>query len=203
MIECRTETEFNEITNKDSDAKLFHGEIDDDTNNNFISVFNKYLKNTVKNDSSSEQITFDSFDLIDNDLKTITNEAFYYLTLKGFDINKDKGMIEFWKYNTDGKKINSKLAFHVDDYGALNCSVETCIFYLQKDLSIVGGNLFYDPPKKTKFNIPKLFSNYKELEIREKMIVLMSGNLLHRPQSVSGKGSRSCVVVQFESLSRE
>jgi hypothetical protein len=201
MINLNNESNFIPHTNNQN-PKLLSGFIDSDTNNKFISIFDTFCSKNISNDKVCQQFIFSNKEEVNYELKEILNEAYYYLSSNGFNIDKTNGLIEFWKYSCDGKKVTSNLDMHEDDYGGLPYCVETCIFYLQKDPNIIGGNLLYQEViNKWGFG---LFSNIvqKKLEIQNNMVALLGGNLYHRPQSINGKGTRKCIVVQFMSISR-
>ncbi len=43
------------------------------------------------------------------------------------------------------------------------------------------------------------WNRWKKLEVKENMIVIMNGDLQHKPEDMSGWGLRNCIVVQFRS----
>ena len=124
------------------------------------------------------------------------------MELLNIPVIKSEGMMELWSYHPSGNKLSSWLTIHEDDYGGVNYKVETCIFYLRKDEIIEGGNLIYlentSPIKKFMcFTINE--TDEKKLEVKENMIVIMNGDLQHKPEDMSGWGLRNCIVVQFRS----
>jgi len=180
--------------------KLLSSFLDEDINNNFITIFNEYCigeKSLV-----TKKFEFDNQN--NTEFKDIINKAYEFFNSNGFNVDKNNGMVEFWKYTSTGEKVNVSLSIHEDDCGALPYKVETCIFYLQKSDSLKGGELLYIINKKN--NFLGLFSYYstekKLLNVYDRMVVLLNGNLNHCPKSIIGKGTRKCIVVQFKSLDR-
>jgi hypothetical protein len=188
----------NEIT-----PKLLSGFIDDCTNKEFLRIFDHYCSESKP--VTNRQFNFDAKNKINIEFECVLREAFYLLSSNGFRVDMNDGLIELWKYTSNGTKVCVPLGIHCDDYGALNYAVETCIFYLDKNDCIDGGGLYY--MENTKENkLLGLFSYYdtekKYLDVSSNMVVLLAGNLEHRPKSIIGLGSRKCIVVQFRSLDR-
>ena len=105
-------------------------------------------------------------------------------------------IVECWSYNSTGETtIETTLAIHIDDEGAINKNVETCIIYTEKSKDIEGGNLTIYKDGEGKYAYDKL----EELEIETGDVVLMSGNLPHQPTDVEGNGVRNCIVIQIQS----
>lgn len=125
----------------------------------------------------------------------ITSLAYELLSAAGFDVYPDQGIIEFHEYTPE--KRYSPLAIHCDDYGATPYRVHTCIFYLQKDPGLAGGNLdvWDEPPGWFSCCFPAEPAH--EIAIKPGMVLLMSGDVYHRPQDVDGAGTRRSVVVQL------
>ena len=63
------------------------------------------------------------------------------------------------------------------------------IFYLRKDQTLQGGNLLY-----------KKNTNIRKININKNNIVLMRGDLVHKPEDIDGYGRRESIVVQFERI---
>jgi hypothetical protein len=118
------------------------------------------------------------------------NEICINLFQKYFmNVNPKKYLVECWNYKCNHKKLKSFLAEHEDDFGGINCKVNTIIFYLRKDPTIIGGDL--------KVNIK---GNVNIIPIVEGDIIIMKGNILHQPTTLEGFGQRNCIVVQMERL---
>ncbi len=102
-----------------------------------------------------------------------------------FNINSSQYYIEFHKYSVNGK-TKAFFNFHKDDRGAVQYNTITCIYYLQKDETINGGDLE--------------FKKEGTISIKSNMLVMFSGNLTHRPTTMNGIGIRKSIVIQFERL---
>ncbi len=138
-----------------------------DENYKYNKSKNMYIKNTNK----------DMHELIQNTIKIIDQHY--------FDINPLRYYIEFHKYIVDGK-IKPFFDFHQDDHGAVNYKTITCIYYLQKDITINGGDLE--------------FKKHGIINIKSNMLVIFSGHLTHRPTIMNGNGIRKSIVIQFQRL---
>jgi len=143
-------------------------------------VFDDYYKenkskyiNISKADFNKEAIK----ELIQNTIKIVFNN--------NFKINPSKYYIEFHKYIVNG---NTKpfFDFHEDDGGVVPFNTVTCIYYLEKDNTIEGGDLE--------------FKKYKIINIDSNMLVIFNGNLTHRVTKMNGHGIRKCIIIQFERL---
>jgi hypothetical protein len=103
--------------------------------------------------------------------------------------------------------VKTPLAIHRDDRGGVKYPVETCIIYTHKDPTIQGGNIeFWDEAPSTIDWLMNCmgcssFSSAMSVEIPVEtgLILLMGGDVYHKPQDVSGNGTRNCVVVQLRS----
>jgi hypothetical protein len=104
---------------------------------------------------------------------------------KNFKINPSNYYVEFHKYIVNGK-TKPFTDFHQDDYGAVSFKTVTCIYYLEKDSSIEGGDLE--------------IKNETIINIDSNMLVIFNGNLIHRVTMMNGYGVRKCIVIQFERL---
>ncbi len=183
--------------------KLLSGSIDEYTNKEFLRIFDRYCYGDKP--VSSTQFDFDEGKKINIEFECILKEAYHLLRSYGFNVNRNVGLIELWKYTSNGQKVCVPLAMHTDDGGAVNYAVETCIFYVDKDDCLDGGGLYYvENIKKNKvLGVVSYYETQKKyLDVHSHMVVLMSGNLEHRPKSICGLGSRKCIVVQFRSNDR-
>ena len=101
-----------------------------------------------------------------------------------FKINEDQFYVEFHKYSIQGK-YQSMFDWHKDDNGAVNYNVCTCIYYLHKDETIIGGDLQF-----TEINV----------KIKPNLAVLFNGYEKHRVLLMDGHGQRKSIVVMFERI---
>ncbi len=180
--------------------KLVSSYIDENVNNKFLEIFNKHCNGNKP--VTSKSFKFSEKDNIEKDFEPIINIASNLLCYNDFNINTNHGFVELWKYEASGSKVCGPLAIHIDDYGAVNFPVETCIFYLNKDDGVIGGNLRYNENIEKQSCFGMFSRNLKCLDISSQMVVLLNGNLEHIPEDISGFGSRKCIVVQFRSFDR-
>ncbi len=150
-----------------------------DDYSNLNELFDDYYKEKKstyiqisKKDNNEKIIEF-----IQNTVKIVSNN--------NFRINPSKYYIEFHKYIVNGK-TKPFFDFHEDDYGVVSFNTVTCIYYLEKDNTIEGGDLE--------------FKKHKIINIKSNMLVIFSGNLTHRVTLMNGTGIRKCIVIQFKRL---
>ncbi len=105
------------------------------------------------------------------------------VTDNNFKINPSNYYVEFHKYIVNGK-TKPFFDFHEDDGGVTSFKTVTCIYYLEKDNTIEGGNLE--------------IKNETIINIDSNMLVIFNGNLTHRVTMMNGHGIRKCIVIQFE-----
>ena len=118
----------------------------------------------------------------DDDIQGIISEAVTLLRSHKFKINPEKVYIEMHRYEVDDNTLDPEFDWHVDDDNVLDGPVCTVIFYISKDPGIKGGNLEFESCI---------------ISIAPPMSVMFTGDLLHRPGSMSGHGVRDSVVVMF------
>ena len=113
-----------------------------------------------------------SYEILDNQNINNYDKNFYY--------------IEFHQRNCgfEYKKYKPWLTWHEDDYGAVPYKVYSILFYLRKDVSLKGGNLFY-----------KMNNNKHTYIVEEGNILSFKGDLIHVPEKCSGFGCRDLIVV--------
>jgi hypothetical protein len=188
------------LTNKLTPS-LYHDKIIEYDNDYLVKILEKFIM-SEPNKLKSKIIYFENIG-DDKDLKFIKNYAYEILSSLGFYVDISKGMIEFWSYNVNGKKVNTPLDFHEDDYAVLGKQVDTVIFYTRKDNTLEGGDLEISENIKEYilFGLINLYTTKKNkiIKITSNDILAFNGNLLHKPQDISGNGRRDCIVVQFES----
>jgi len=191
---------FEKLTN-DLTPSLYRGKMSQSDNERLIKISEKFLKSEPNKLKSKEYYCEKIGN--DEDLMFIKNYAYQILSSLDFYVNPSECMIEFWSYNANGGKITTTLDFHEDDYGVLNDLVDTVIFYTRKDDTLQGGNLKIEEKLKQYkilFGLGKFHNiQQKIIEIKANDIVVFNGNLVHKPEDVTGNGQRDCIVVQFKS----
>lgn len=105
--------------------------------------------------------------------------------IKSFDSKRSLFEIRKDTIYQHGNTLNHVFDLHVDDYGGVDCEVETIIFYLENTLN--GGNL-----------LVKLDNNDIIIDTHENNCIMLSGNLEHMVTLMSGIGNRIAVIIQFE-----
>lgn len=121
--------------------------------------------------------------------------AYEYMCQYGFyNINPDVYSIEFHRYYClEDESIESVFnEWHQDDYGAIDCEVNTCIFYINKADTLSGGNLIV----KMANHITSI-KTYPDEYMR---CVLLDGRTDHYVENMYGHGCRDCIVIQFKRI---
>ena len=163
-----------------------------------IEVFNKSLK-TKEEDKAIMQ----SGRLKDNHV--IVALAHGLLTEAGFKVCNNQGILERHSYKPalNDAPVKTPLAIHQDNFGATDWEVATCIFYTRKDPSIQGGNIEVFDEAPGFFDWLRDCFGFKtealkiEVQVSTGLVLLMSGDVYHKPQDVFGVGTRDCIVVQL------
>ena len=113
-------------------------------------------------------------DLIDNNNKENESDEFNWL-------------IEFHHYNIH-EFYEPEFTRHSDDQAGISANVNTILFYLNKDKTIQGGNLF-------------VYDNNgidKKLVIKSGDMIIMKGDVEHEIEQMDGFGNRMSIVVQIQ-----
>jgi hypothetical protein len=118
-------------------------------------------------------------------IKKLIQNTVKIVTSNGFKINPSRYYVEFHKYNVNGK-TKPFADFHEDDEGAVYYKTVTCIYYLTKSDTVIGGDLE--------------FKNERIINIDSNMLVVFNGNLTHRATTMYGIGVRKSIVIQFERI---
>jgi hypothetical protein len=165
---------------------------------NIIESLNKSMKFTDK--------IITSYNLIDE--LDILILAYTLLTEAGCKVYKNQGILERHSYRSTSENtcVQTPLAIHIDNFGGTEWEVYTCIIYTQKDNTIHGGNidLFDEEPSFIDwllncFGYKNEYSKKIEVQIEAGLVLLMSGDVYHKPQDTYGIGTRNCTVVQLRS----
>ncbi len=174
--------------------------IDDSKYNNLLDfgskILNKVLPAKFMNfdykkctNQSTNNFTNSDFIEIDSNITNLISQSADLLLENGFKINKNIFHVDFHRYYINNEKYETDLTWHTDDKGATPYNVNTIIFYLRKDPTLKGGNLLY-----------KKNSNIHKININKNNILLMRGDLIHKPEDIDGYGRRESIVVQFERI---
>ena len=121
---------------------------------------------------------------LNSEINNLIQETKKLMEHNDFKINEDQFYVEFHKYNIQGK-YKSVFDWHEDDKGAVNYNVCTCIYYLHKDETIIGGDLQF-----TEIDV----------NIKPNLAVLFNGYETHRISPMDGYGQRKSIVVMFERI---
>jgi hypothetical protein len=112
------------------------------------------------------------------------------LDMYHFNHNKSIWYIDFIRYELDNQKkpVDSGLAWHCENDNYAN--LITVIFYLHKDNTIKDGNLRYID-----------YHNVKQtIEINSGTIIIMDGEVMHKPENPTGSGRRDLITISFKKL---
>ena len=125
----------------------------------------------------------------------IIEQAKIYFKKANIDITQNIGSIRYISYEyKNSKKIETSIAIH-RDFDNIGKPLHTCIFYLAKDCSLIGGNLgIY---KLKNYLLFKKFEKIKTIEIKNGSVVVFDNNQYHCPQNCGGNGQRNMIIVHF------
>ncbi len=151
-----------------------------DDYSNLNEVFDDYYK-----ENKSKYISISQKDFNKEAIKELIQDTVKIVNNNHFKIDPLEYHIEFHKYIVNGK-TKPFFDFHEDDGGAVIYNTVTCIYYLEKDNTIEGGDLE--------------FKKYYIIKIESNMLVIFNGNLTHRATMMNGYGTRKCIVIQFQRL---
>ena len=129
----------------------------------------------------------------------ISNEVFFIiqvceniLTTNNITFNKDIWYIDLIRYNLSGEKnVDSGLCWHNENVNYSFPSISV-LMYLRKEKTIQGGDLRYKDTKKEKRKIAISACN------DNCTIIIMDGNIYHKPENCSGFGKRELIIASFE-----
>lgn len=152
---------------------------------NIEDLKHSFTKNIIK--SSLKDKTIKS--CIRFALNNIINVANEILQSNGLNNSTTTyGLVEYHRY-LDGCIMPFEI--HYDDFGAVDYTVNTVIFYISK--TVEGGNLqIYDDDEKLIETIDV------KPQLNKIKIVVMEGNVLHCISQIKNSGIRECVVVQLK-----
>jgi hypothetical protein len=207
------------INNKN---KLYVDQIDMKTNdylNNVLSdelkdyqpgIFTQLYDSLIGIDNSKPKIrdTFYNFSSEDDtpyyklndDMIKIIKMAKEYFDKAGIKVDEYNGRISFSSTQYNSTEIHiSPFDIHRDNDEMYRCN--TCIFYIEKDNKLRGGNL--DIYLDYSFLNSVGLENPKPLElgIQSGQVVVFDGDLYHCPQPCGGFGYRNTIIVNLTTKS--
>lgn len=111
-----------------------------------------------------------------------------------FLFDRDQYCVEYHKMSSDGKEtIFPPFEWHIVDGGAVNYNTVAALFYVKKDETLEGGNLYWNLRECND-------GNEILIPIKTGSIVLIEGNVPHNPEPISGVGERELIVIFYKSL---
>ena len=157
---------------------------------NYINDTNSYLSKNYNIETIGEHITKLEDPIFGTLVQKTINDTEKLLIEHGINnsINTN-GFVEYHRY-LNGK--NMPLGIHCDDFGGVNYTVNSVIFYLNK--TVEGGDLeIYEQDEKTLKET--IYVKPSENKIK---IVIMEGNVCHFINKITTDGIRECIVVQLK-----
>lgn len=157
-------------------------------------VYNELSPPEPENDSGTKEIF--SYENVTGKQKLHIQKA---KQLAGKDCVKDRLFcIEAQHYRSNQKdNIPTRFGYHRDDYnvrddyggdyGLEETEWMTVIFYIEKSPGIKGGDFKYMLGRKI-----------HTVTVKSEKIIVFRGDLLHKPECVSGEGIRKSIVVFLE-----
>ena len=125
----------------------------------------------------------------------IIEQAKVYFKKANINITQNIGSIRYISYEyNNSKKVKTSISIH-RDFDSIGKPLHTCIFYLAKDCSLIGGNLGIYKLKNYLFF--KKLKKIKSIEIKNGSVVVFDSNQYHCPQNCGGNGQRNMIIVHF------
>lgn len=148
----------------------------------------KIMDNLLPESKEKHQVKFidykDEFNPYNLFLRDIGSN---FLEFNNFKHNKNKWFIDIIRYNLNNDRdIDSGLAWHCENDNYPN--VITLLLYLRFDKTIIDGNLRYKDINNKKIT----------LKITSGTTIIMDGNVIHKPQKLSGSGIRDLIIISFQ-----
>ncbi len=125
-------------------------------------------------------------------LRSLLTESVHHLESHGFHVDPSSWTIDMHQYNLQGQPMDTPLGWHKDDINGKD--VHTLILYLRKDSSLMGGNLLV---RNNSDKDSEITEDDWSIKVSPSWIVLMGGQVNHKPQDLSGHGIRNSLVFQF------
>ena len=125
-------------------------------------------------------------------LQSMLDWAAATLVKNGFSIDPTAWHIDFHRYTRRlGDEIfASPLEWHRDNKGGVPWDCVTLIVYLSKSGTISGGNFRYVDQQ----------GHIVEVDVTTGTIIMMDGDIVHKPTGCGGVGVRESIVIQFKSV---
>ena len=133
-------------------------------------------------------ISYKDTEKLSNMTKFMLAKAASIMKQKRYKIDKSKYQIDIQSYNLSLKKYNTKFDWHEDgiEINLDKLSVYTLIIYLRKDITIKNGN----------FNVI-LNHTKNKIYIESDIMILLDGDITHKPDDIEGFGCRDSIVIQY------
>lgn len=110
------------------------------------------------------------------------------LNIKNYDLSKYN--MEFHQRNCGFEKKKYQWStWHKDDYATTSFKVYTILFYIRKDSTVDGGNLDYI-----------IDNTQHKYVVNAGNVVVMRGDVRHKPEATSGFGCRDIIVLFIKRL---
>ena len=90
-----------------------------------------------------------------------------------------------YRKNDPTAVLHSKFCSHKDDFGDIPSAVNTIIYYVRKDATLRGGDLW-------------LIDHDTVFDVRKDMMVLMRGDCVYGVTHMIGVGEAHCITVQIQ-----
>ena len=159
----------------------------------FIKI-NKQISIDPENKREKE-IIFETNRNLSFNTSLIIEQAKVYFKKANINITQNCGSIRYISYEyKNSKKIKTSIAIH-RDFDNIGKPLHTCIFYLAKDCSLIGGNLGIYKLKNYLFF--KKFKKIKTIEIKNGSVVVLDSSQYHCPENCGGNGQRNMIIVHF------
>ena len=165
--------------------------IDDSIMKTMMGKSEKVLEKSAFWHKDKDFLNEDGID-ISNEISFIIQICESFLISNEIIFNKNVWYMDLIRYNlTNEKNVDSGLCWHNENVNYSFPSISLLI-YLRKDKTIQGGDLRYKDSKREKKKIAISACN------DNCTIIIMDGNIYHKPEDCSGFGKRELINVSFE-----
>jgi len=159
----------------------------------FMKIYNKI--SIDPENKREKEFKFETNSNLSFNINLIIEQAKVYFKKAHIDISQNSGSIRYISYEyKNSKEIKTSFAIH-RDFDNIGNPLHTCIFYLAKDSSLIGGNLGIYKLKNYLFF--KKLIKINSIEIKNGSVVVFDSNQYHCPQNCGGNGQRNMIIVHF------
>ena len=179
-----------------------------DHHNSFDDIFSTDEKNTKKKRNQilkKEQFYYKRSEECIDSVLCLVEVAINVLDVKKIRYDKSIWYMDVIRYDLSGETdVDSGLAWHSENIN-YDFEVISVLIYFRKDKTIRDGNLRYKEYQKdcscfSKTTKKTIIINATNMIYNDCTIVVMDGNVTHKPEKCSGFGRRELINVSFRKI---